>query len=405
MMDFDSYDKETTDLALSAINFSKYVDRINDLSNISVKNSSSLEQIAAESILRIWKTIFRIYATVKNDQALQPENIINYIKSELTYSKACWGIPGFEKRIFMNYRRLKNFIMHIQLNDNDEERKNIIKQYIIRIIAIIFKYPGKTQDSWSNRMKKLLRIVIHSCDDKIVTARISKGKSMNLDESPMQVDIDSLISQLNNNKTSTERRFSREKLNFSIQALLKQVGTDKTVTNSELSKSLINSIYKDSTQYRYFSSIAPASPSYLDSIQIANKRSSILLENITSLDKLKSGHYEETGIERKSSRNRTGIEKRKINKAFRSKTKEFNPKDPISEEPENTKQENSEEEVSEEITVVSFENEEPEDDIISNELQELVILNDIEKESQSNLVFKKQNNRTSNIFGRKSIKK
>ena len=53
MMDFDSYDKETTDLALSAINFSKYVDRINDLSNISVKNSSSLEQIAAESILRI----------------------------------------------------------------------------------------------------------------------------------------------------------------------------------------------------------------------------------------------------------------------------------------------------------------------------------------------------------------
>ena len=83
MMDFDSYDKETTDLALSAINFSKYVDRINDLSNISVKNSSSLEQIAAESILRIWKTIFRIYATVKNDQALK--NFYELQKTEKFY--------------------------------------------------------------------------------------------------------------------------------------------------------------------------------------------------------------------------------------------------------------------------------------------------------------------------------
>ena len=176
------------------------------------------------------------------------------------------------------------------MNDKEEERKNIIKQYIVRAIAIVFKYPGKIQDHWSGRMKKLLRIVIHACDEKIIPNRISKGKSLAFDESPIQVDIDSLISQLNGNKSPVERKFSRERLNLSISSLVKQVSNDKEFMPSENNKSLLNSIYKDSKQYRYFSSLTPTSSSYLDSVQIANKRDSVLLENISSLDRLISGH-------------------------------------------------------------------------------------------------------------------
>ena len=139
-------------------------------------------------------------------------------------------------------------------------------------------------------MKKLLRIVIHACDEKIIPNRISKGKSLAFDESPIQVDIDSLISQLNGNKSPVERKFSRERLNLSISSLVKQVSNDKEFMPSENNKSLLNSIYKDSKQYRYFSSLTPTSSSYLDSVQIANKRDSVLLENISSLDRLISGH-------------------------------------------------------------------------------------------------------------------
>ena len=88
-MDCDAYDKETVDVALNSIKFEKYLEKIEDSTVISVKNGSALEQITAESIVRIWKTIFRIYALVKNDETLQSLNILNYIKSELRYSNEC----------------------------------------------------------------------------------------------------------------------------------------------------------------------------------------------------------------------------------------------------------------------------------------------------------------------------
>ena len=91
--------------------------------------------------------IFKTYSNVKNDDKLESENILNYVRSELGYAKACWSLPLLEKRIYMNYKRLKNFVIHIHLNDSEQERKNIIKQYITRVIAIIFKYPAKNPES------------------------------------------------------------------------------------------------------------------------------------------------------------------------------------------------------------------------------------------------------------------
>lgn len=399
-MDFDNYDRDSTEAIFANVDYSKYASEPEDLEIIPVKNTTAFEQITVESLLRIWKMIFRIYSMTKNEEKLESSQILNYVKSELKYSKS-WNFLGLEKKIFSCYQRLKGFIMHINANDLDEERKNTMKQYVVRAIAIVFKYPGKVQESWSNRIKKLLRSVIHSCDDK-VTPRISKGRTLVLDESPTLIDIDALIAQLHGNSPTLvkERRVSRDTMNFSMQSLLKQV-TDKPVV-SDINKSLLNSIYKDSPQFKYFSSGTPTNASYLDSIQLAHKRPSILLENISSLDRLNSGHWEENIIERKQTRNRTGFEKRPISRNFRSKTKDLNGKNSIEEIPEKNDFEKSEQSEN------SGDSENPdavevleEEDIISNELQELIGLNHIDEDFEVSLKLHKKNPVAASVFGRK----
>ena len=410
-MDSDDYDKETTDIVFSHVDYSKFKYEPEDFVKIQVKNTSPIEQITVEALIRIWKMIFKSYAMAKSNELLEPENIMNYIKSELNFSKSYWSGPNLDKRIFKCYQRLKNFINHINANEIDNERKNTIRQYIVRVIAIIFKYPGKAQDASSNRIKKLLRSVIHSCDDKINTGRMSKGRSVVFDESPTAVDIDALISQLHgsNLPSAKERKFSRDKLNFSIQTLLKEVSVDKTTpSKADNSKSLISSIYKDSPQYRYFASSTPTSSSYLDTIQIANKKNSILLENISSLERLKSGQWEETAAERKNIRNRTNIDKRvHANRTFRSKTKEFNLSGVISEESESERKESDQEndegngDSGNVSSVPELSEKDEEEDIISNQLQELIVINDTEKEQSMGIKFVKKSYQKKTVLGRK----
>ena len=87
-------------------------------------------------------------------------------------------------------------------------------------------------------------------------------------------------------------------------------------------------------------------------------------------------------------------------------TKEFNPNGTIKEEPENSKKENSDEEKSDEVSSANTgENDDIDDDIISNQLQELITLHDIDKEIDTQISFKKQNIIKSSIFGRKNLKK
>lgn len=407
-MDYEIYDKETVDSPFGAIKFSKFSSTFDDKIDLYIKNTSALEQISVESLLRIWKMIFRVYSVVKNDENLQSENILDYIRSEINYANLVWSYTNLEKRIFMCFRRLRNFILHINVYDIAEDRKNMLKQYVIRVIAIIFKYPTKitNQEAWSNRLKKLLRAVIHACDDKAITARISKGRSLIIDDSP-NVDIDTLISQLPSSSSQQARRMSREKLSLTVQSLVKDTRSDKSIIKTGSNKSILNSIYKDSQQYRYIVSNTPTSPTYLDTVQISHAKKVTIVESLNDSERGKSGNWEENSIERKNTRNRTGMDKRsKITRNTRAYTKDYPGKESISEEPEEKKQESNEEsEESDEASREESDQGDFEEDIISAQLQNLVNLNDIESDTENNVNFAKKKQNVGKVFGRNAMRK
>lgn len=405
-MDSEVYDKDTKDLQFNAVSFKSYKGDIgnSDSEVISVKNIGFMEQITIECLVRIWKKIFKTYSTVKNDDQLQTGNILNYIMSELNYGKTCWGNSGPEKHINPCYDRLKSFIVHINKNDPEYERKNSVKQYTLRVIAIIFKYLALNQNSWGNIIKKTLRSVMHVCEDKVTHIRLSKSRSGLSEDSTPQVDIESLISQLPGHSALQDRRFSREKLNLSTRSLLKQVSTEKLLMSAPESKSIINSIYKDSPKYRYFVSDPNHSSPYLDSIVNSDNKSPVILDPIF-LDKANSGNWDDNEIDKKPPRNRNNIEKRfRMTRNLRSMTKDFSINLTISEEPEKSKRQSSEEkDKTEEISPEKRSDVEYFDDTdaISNELQELAILNDIEKDSEFKIEFKKQSSKPKRVLGRK----
>jgi hypothetical protein len=285
-------------------------------------------------------------------------------------------------------------------NDPLDSRKELIKQYIPRVIAIILRYPIKTlSDSWPAKMHKLLHSIIHSCEEK--NSRISKYKSTLIDESPTQIDIDLLISQLPDNSQKLMQKQSKEKVSLALQSL---VSSQKSINS--VNKNLLSSIYKDSKQFKYFASQTSTSySSYLDSVPVDNKRKSILLENISSIERLNSGQWEENSLERKSSRIRTAIDKRLRNtRNHKSIIREFpNIKESISEEPEKIKsQDISEEEEQEEVKEDQVEEEKLNRDIeIAIKLEELAKVKKEQDEIELRPKFVRQNTRINEIVGRK----
>ena len=53
MIDYDAYDKETVDVAFVAVKYGKYAENVEETEEFLVNNTSSLEQITIESIVRI----------------------------------------------------------------------------------------------------------------------------------------------------------------------------------------------------------------------------------------------------------------------------------------------------------------------------------------------------------------
>lgn len=400
-MNIDEYDSITLSNPFNSIEFSRFTEEYQDMFSISIKSSVALIQIMTESLLRIWKIIFRIYSNARKDEVLNPDNIKSYIVAEIAYSLHTWNLNDIEKTIFNHFRRLKSFVQHVDENDLAESRKSMIKQYIPRIIAIILRYALNTaNDSWALKIHKLLHSIIHSCEER--TGKITSYRSGLIDESPTQIDIDVLISQLPDNKLKLVQKQDKEKMNLALRSL---IGSNKSLS-SPLNKNLLNSIYKDSKQFKYFASETQASPSYLDSIQIESKRKSILLENISSLERLNSGYWEENSIERKSSRVRTNIDKRFRNtRTIRVMTRDFNIKESITEEPEGIKhdsEEISENNESSEKEEQSEKEELPKETIeITMKLEELAKIKDSDMESDIRPKFVRQNTRINDIVGRK----
>lgn len=405
-MDPTEYDSVTLSIQFNSIQFSDFIETYPDIFTISPKSSVPIIQIITESLLRIWKMTFKTYSSASKDQILNPQNIKNFIVSEITYSRHTWILPEIEKPIFNSFRRLKSFIQHIDTNDQSEGRKSIIKQFIPRVIAVILRYNLNTAtNSWASKTHKLLHSIIHSCEER--PDRIITYRSGLIDESPTQIDIDQLISQLPDNTLKLIQKQNKEKMNLALQSLIE---SDKKIS-SPLNKNLLSSIYKDSKQFKYFASDLPATPSYLDTIQIEAKRKSILLENISSLERLNSGHWDENSFsERKSSRVRTNIDKRfRNNRTIRIMTREFNIKESITEEPEEKKHDS--EEISEDDELNNEDEQEEKEEIpketleITMKLEELAKVKNSDVESEVRPKFLRQNTRINDVVGRKRLSK
>ena len=404
-MDPTKYDSVTLSAQFSSIQFSDFTETYPDAFTLTPKSSVPVIQIMTQSLLRIWKMIFKSYSSASKDQMLNPENIKNFIVSEITYSRHTWNLPEIEKPIFNSFRRLKAFIQHIDNNDQADSRKTLIKQFVPRVIAIILRYNLNTAatNSWTSKTNKLLHSIIHSCEerpDKIITYR-----SGLFDESPTQIDIDQLISQLPDNTLKLIQKQNKEKMNLALQSLIE---SDKNMS-SPLNKNLLSSIYKDSKQFKYFASDLPSTTSYLDTIQIEAKRKSILLENISSLERLNSGHWDENSFSgRSSSRVRTKIEKRFPNRKNRIMTREFNVKESITEEPEGLKhdsEEISDDESNDEDMQEETEEEPKETLEIVMKLEELAKIKESDIDSEVRPKFVRQNTRINDVVGRKRLSK
>lgn len=346
---------DSTSSSFSYINYSQYLEPFDDSFTIKIKSSYPIEQIMTESLILIWKMIFKTYSAKQTD-SFPIEKIKHYILCEIAYSRKTWEQFSLEKPIFSSFLRLKYFLVFMDESDPVDFRKELIKQYIPRVIAIILRYPFKTfTETWTGKMHKLLHSIIHSCEDK--NNRITKYKSNLADDSPTQIDIDLLISQLPDNSQKLMQRQSKEKVKIAIQSL-----ASSTKSLGSGNKNLLNSIYKDSKQFKYFASNSAAGySSYLDSVQVDAKRGSAILENISSIERLNSGLWEESSVQRKSNRMRTSIDKRlRSTRNHRGIIRDFPTiRESINEEPEKVK--NESEEISDE-----------EDEQVENEEEEVI---------------------------------
>ena len=337
-MNPDLYDMDSTSSSFSYINYSQYLEPFDDSFTIKSKSSYPIEQIMTESLILIWKMIFKSYS-VKQSDSFSQDKIRHYILCEIAYSRKTWEQFSLEKPIFSSFIRLKYFLVFIDESDPVDFRKELIKQYIPRVIAIILRYPFKTfNETWTGKMHKLLHSIIHSCEEK--NNRITKYKSNIAEDSPTQIDIDLLISQLPDNSQKLMQRQSKEKVKIVIQSL-----ASSTKSLGSGNKNLLNSIYKDSKQFKYFASSSAAGySSYLDSVQVDAKRSSAILENISSIERLNSGLWEESSVQRKSNRMRTSIDKRlRSTRNHRGIIRDFPTiRESINEEPEKVKNESEE---------------------------------------------------------------
>ncbi|CAG9331467.1 unnamed protein product [Blepharisma stoltei] len=440
---FEIYDKESSDKTFEAVNYMNYSEPISENEKIISNSSSPLEGIIQDSLVRIWRIIYSSYC--QDAEREMPTLIAAYIESELKYAKDVWILENLGKRLISNLKRLRGFT--IWLNKNEKDKKHIIRQYIERSLSLVLKHSFKYHDSWTLKLKQILKEVIHLCEEKKSSQDRFEKRSgttpslLNLEgrgneseanlkrtitaleesASPVYIEIPSF------NKKPPRPKITQngtQRSETSISSMMTEMNKQSTPkagieqmlkSHSRHNSNVLHSIYKDSPRYNQYTKFFPEETSNQSSILGVNVRKEpTALENLGILDELMSGKWIDEAPEKKSIKR--AVDKLKtVNfalRTMRSMTRDMTNREvnneTIQEESGRnrsdtiTNQEKIPEEIASNLSEqnVIAEEDEKEDDIVS-ELKNIVNLSEHTEINRTRLRMNYNKNKAiSNVLGR-----